>query len=166
MLNASKELVDKTGASAMTVDNGATTVYYQLSPAHLTKDDIAMPHFISNKNVETRADMGDVDDLITAKSYDVEAKGRLKVTVNKVAGGSLELTNGKINMVAAQVASSQAVLDATGKEENIITSEYTRLAETSFTPSIGRLQNMAAQRTTINIMLIMLLLMHIKSDKV
>lgn len=52
MLNASKELVDKTGASAMTVDNGATTVYYQLSPAHLTKDDIAMPHFISNKNVE------------------------------------------------------------------------------------------------------------------
>lgn len=95
MLNASKELVDKTGASAMTVDNGATTVYYQLSPAHLTKDDIAMPHFISNKNVETRADMGDVDDLITAKSYDVEAKGRLKVTVNKVAGGSLELTNGK-----------------------------------------------------------------------
>lgn len=139
MLNANKELVDKTGASAMTVDNGATTVYYQLSPAHLTKDDIAMPHFISNKNVETRADMGDVDDLITAKSYDVEAKGRLKVTVNKVAGGSLELTDGKINMVAAQVASSQAVLDATGKEENIITSEYTRLAETSFTPSIAAL---------------------------
>lgn len=134
-----KVLVNKPGASPLTVDNGATTIYYQLSPAHLSKADIAMPHFISNKGVETRAEMGDVDDLIQAKNYDVEANGRLKVTVNKKAGGSLELSGGKINMVAAQVASSKAALDATGKEENVITSEYTRLAETSFTPSIAAL---------------------------
>lgn len=116
------------------VTNNNTTVEYRVSPSNVSDADIDMNNisFVS-RVAESRAENNSVIKFISGKVND----GVLTVKAGKNTTGSLLLDGKKINTVALNVPVAKKHLFE-GESSFSVFSEYTRVNETYFRPSIEK----------------------------
>lgn len=116
------------------VTNNNTTVEYRVSPSNVSDADIDMNNisFVS-RVAESRAENNSVIKFISGKVND----GVLTVKAGKNTTGSLLLDGKKINTVALNVPVAKKHLFE-GESSFSVFSEYTRVNETYFQPSIEK----------------------------
>ncbi len=121
------------------VTNNNTTVEYRVSPSNVSDADIDMNNisFVS-RVAESRAENNSVIKFVSGKVND----GVLTVKAGKNTTGSLLLDGKKINTVALNVPVAKKHLFE-GESSFSVFSEYTRVSETYFQPSIEKTKEVA-----------------------
>lgn len=116
------------------VTNNNTTVEYRVSPSNVSDADIDMNNIsFASRVAESRAENNSVIKFISGKVND----GVLTVKAGKNTTGSLLLDGKKINTVALNVPVAKKHLFE-GESSFSVFSEYTRVSETYFQPSIEK----------------------------
>lgn len=116
------------------VTNNNTTVEYRVSPSNVSDADIDMNNIsFASRVAESRAENNSVIKFISGKVND----GVLTVKAGKNTTGSLLLDGKKINTVALNVPVAKKHL-FDGESSFSVFSEYTRVNETYFQPSIEK----------------------------
>lgn len=129
------EWVNASPAKAVIVSNNSAKAEYRLNPNMVTEQDIDMNGlaFVS-RIAESRA--AGENDIVKVAKASVE-NGVLKVNLGKTNTESLNLTGNKIYTVSLKVPVAQKHLfTEQGETSANVYSEYTRLAETYFTPEL------------------------------
>lgn len=135
--------VPKQGGKEYCVSNNETEIYYRMNPSSVQTSDINVNGMAFVSRIATTRAAEKDNDLINVVSGEVSSNGVLKVKAGKSNTSSLNhIDPNKIYTVSLKVPIGKQHLFE-GEGNACVYSEYTRLAETYFTPSLHKTKAVA-----------------------